>query len=135
MNPKPGPWGVHGPPWPSGRMSPAAEGAFPSCTEHAVAAGAVPLPVPLLGGLRSPGWRLPRAEGGPGCSRYCFSQTHQTIVVQLLQSTTRLLECPWLQQQHKGSVEACIRTLAVVGECRAGALQAPPRAAGTPAPQ
>lgn len=52
-----------------------------------------------------------------GCSGRCFSQTHQTIVVQLLQSTTRLLECPWLQQQHKGSVEACIRTLAMVGEC------------------
>ncbi|XP_014404697.1 PREDICTED: inositol 1,4,5-trisphosphate receptor type 3 [Myotis brandtii] len=45
-------------------------------------------------------------------------QTHQTIVVQLLQSTTRLLECPWLQQQHKGSVEACIRTLAMVAKGR-----------------
>ncbi|XP_045148223.1 inositol 1,4,5-trisphosphate receptor type 3 [Echinops telfairi] len=46
-------------------------------------------------------------------------QTHQTIVVQLLQSTTRLLECPWLQQLHKGSVEACIRTLAMVAKGRA----------------
>nr|XP_012317079.1 inositol 1,4,5-trisphosphate receptor type 3 [Aotus nancymaae] len=46
-------------------------------------------------------------------------QTHQTIVVQLLQSTTRLLECPWLQQQHKGSVETCIRTLAMVAKGRA----------------
>nr|XP_051710787.1 inositol 1,4,5-trisphosphate receptor type 3 isoform X3 [Oryctolagus cuniculus] len=46
-------------------------------------------------------------------------QTHQTIVVQLLQSTMRLLECPWLQQQHKGSVEACIRTLAMVAKSRA----------------
>ncbi|KAK1338530.1 hypothetical protein QTO34_001647 [Cnephaeus nilssonii] len=45
-------------------------------------------------------------------------QTHQTIVVQLLQSTMRLLECPWLQQQHKGSVEACIRTLAMVAKGR-----------------
>ncbi|XP_053524960.1 inositol 1,4,5-trisphosphate receptor type 3 isoform X2 [Artibeus jamaicensis] len=45
-------------------------------------------------------------------------QTHQTIVVQLLQSTARLLECPWLQQQHKGSVEACIRTLAMVAKGR-----------------
>lgn len=43
-------------------------------------------------------------------------QTHQTIVVQLLQSTMRLLECPWLQQQQKSSVEACIRTLAMVGK-------------------
>ncbi|XP_034379947.1 inositol 1,4,5-trisphosphate-gated calcium channel ITPR3 isoform X2 [Arvicanthis niloticus] len=46
-------------------------------------------------------------------------QTHQTIVVQLLQSTTRLLECPWLQQQHKGSVEACVRSLAMVAKSRA----------------
>uniref|UniRef100_F6ZTA2 Inositol 1,4,5-trisphosphate receptor n=1 Tax=Callithrix jacchus TaxID=9483 RepID=F6ZTA2_CALJA len=49
-------------------------------------------------------------------------QTHQTIVVQLLQSTTRLLECPWLQQQHRGSVEACIRTLAMVAKGRAISL-------------
>uniref|UniRef100_A0A452QKA9 Inositol 1,4,5-trisphosphate receptor n=1 Tax=Ursus americanus TaxID=9643 RepID=A0A452QKA9_URSAM len=49
-------------------------------------------------------------------------QTHQTIVVQLLQSTTRLLDCPWLQQQHKGSVEACIRTLAMVAKGRAISL-------------
>ncbi|XP_028925641.1 inositol 1,4,5-trisphosphate receptor type 3 [Ornithorhynchus anatinus] len=49
-------------------------------------------------------------------------QTHQTIVVQLLQSTMRLLECPWLQQQHKGSVETCIRTLAMVAKSRAIAL-------------
>uniref|UniRef100_A0A8C0JYK4 Inositol 1,4,5-trisphosphate receptor type 3 n=1 Tax=Canis lupus dingo TaxID=286419 RepID=A0A8C0JYK4_CANLU len=40
----------------------------------------------------------------------------------LLQSTTRLLECPWLQQQHKGSVEACIRTLAMVAKGRAISL-------------
>lgn len=52
------------------------------------------------------------------CSRAWrgFLQMHQTIVVQLLQSTMRLLECPWLQQQHKGSVEVCIRTLAMVGK-------------------
>lgn len=37
-------------------------------------------------------------------------------MVQLLQSTTRLLECPWLQQQHRSAVEACIRTLAMVGK-------------------
>ncbi|XP_063309193.1 inositol 1,4,5-trisphosphate receptor type 3 isoform X1 [Pelobates fuscus] len=49
-------------------------------------------------------------------------QTHQTIVVQLLQSTTRLLECPWLQQQHKGSAEACIRALAVVAKSRSISL-------------
>ncbi|CAI9572360.1 unnamed protein product, partial [Staurois parvus] len=49
-------------------------------------------------------------------------QTHQTIVVQLLQSTTRLLDCPWLQQQYKGSVEACIRALAMVAKSRSIAL-------------
>ncbi|XP_012890469.1 PREDICTED: inositol 1,4,5-trisphosphate receptor type 3 isoform X1 [Dipodomys ordii] len=49
-------------------------------------------------------------------------QTHQTIVVQLLQSTTRLLECPWLQQQHKSSVEACVRTLAMVAKGRSISL-------------
>uniref|UniRef100_A0A8C6JUG9 Inositol 1,4,5-trisphosphate receptor n=1 Tax=Melopsittacus undulatus TaxID=13146 RepID=A0A8C6JUG9_MELUD len=49
-------------------------------------------------------------------------QTHQTIVVQLLQSTMRLLECPWLQQQHKSSLEACIRTLAMVAKSRSIAL-------------
>lgn len=56
-------------------------------------------------------------EGGLSTGSCGLLQTHQTIVVQLLQSTMRLLECPWLQQQHKGSVEACIRTLAMVGEC------------------
>ncbi|XP_030076286.1 inositol 1,4,5-trisphosphate-gated calcium channel ITPR3 isoform X1 [Microcaecilia unicolor] len=49
-------------------------------------------------------------------------QTHQTIVVQLLQSTMRLLECPWLQQQHRSSVEACIRALAMVAKSRSIAL-------------
>ncbi|NXF12916.1 ITPR3 protein, partial [Smithornis capensis] len=49
-------------------------------------------------------------------------QTHQTIVVQLLQSTMRLLECPWLQQQHRSSVESCIRTLAMVAKSRSIAL-------------
>ncbi|XP_020855049.1 inositol 1,4,5-trisphosphate-gated calcium channel ITPR3 [Phascolarctos cinereus] len=49
-------------------------------------------------------------------------QTHQTIVVQLLQSCMRLLDCPWLQQHHKGSVEACIRTLAMVAKSRAISL-------------
>uniref|UniRef100_A0A8C6XGQ9 Inositol 1,4,5-trisphosphate receptor n=1 Tax=Naja naja TaxID=35670 RepID=A0A8C6XGQ9_NAJNA len=49
-------------------------------------------------------------------------QTHQTIVVQLLQSTMRLLECSWLQQQQKSSVETCIRTLAMVGKNRSIAL-------------
>uniref|UniRef100_A0A8C9NWJ6 Inositol 1,4,5-trisphosphate receptor n=1 Tax=Serinus canaria TaxID=9135 RepID=A0A8C9NWJ6_SERCA len=50
------------------------------------------------------------------------TKTHQTIVVQLLQSTMRLLECPWLQQQHKSSVESCIRTLAMVAKSRSIAL-------------
>ncbi|XP_069046498.1 inositol 1,4,5-trisphosphate-gated calcium channel ITPR3 isoform X1 [Lepisosteus oculatus] len=45
-------------------------------------------------------------------------QTHQTIVIQLLQSTVRLLDCPWLQQQHRALVEACIRTLAMTAKGR-----------------
>ncbi|KAK2507097.1 hypothetical protein MC885_000724 [Smutsia gigantea] len=58
----------------------------------------------------------------PTLEKYVLTVTHQTIVVQLLQSTTRLLECPWLQQQLKGSVEACIRTLAMVAKGRAISL-------------
>ncbi|XP_041439755.1 inositol 1,4,5-trisphosphate receptor type 3 isoform X2 [Xenopus laevis] len=49
-------------------------------------------------------------------------QTHQTIVVQLLQSTTRLLDCPWLLQQYKASVEACIRALAMLAKSRSISL-------------
>uniref|UniRef100_A0A3B3ZTM5 Inositol 1,4,5-trisphosphate receptor n=1 Tax=Periophthalmus magnuspinnatus TaxID=409849 RepID=A0A3B3ZTM5_9GOBI len=40
-------------------------------------------------------------------------QTHHTIVTQLLQSSVRLLDCPWLQQQHRPQVETCIKTLAM----------------------
>lgn len=52
-----------------------------------------------------------------------FNQTHHTTVTQLLQSSMRLLDCPWLQQQHRGLVETCIRTLAMTGET--GLLQGP----------
>ncbi|KAK0153640.1 Inositol 1,4,5-trisphosphate receptor type 3 [Merluccius polli] len=45
-------------------------------------------------------------------------QTHHTIVTQLLQSSVRLLDCPWLQQQHRGIVETCIRTLALTAKSR-----------------
>uniref|UniRef100_UPI00398F4F09 inositol 1,4,5-trisphosphate-gated calcium channel ITPR3 isoform X3 n=1 Tax=Pristiophorus japonicus TaxID=55135 RepID=UPI00398F4F09 len=45
-------------------------------------------------------------------------QTHQSIAVQLLQSTCRLLDCSWLQQQQKSSVEMCIRTLALMAKSR-----------------
>lgn len=38
----------------------------------------------------------------------------------------RLLECPWLQQQHKSSVESCIRTLAMVGKEPRGQGTGPP---------
>uniref|UniRef100_A0A3Q3FAK0 Inositol 1,4,5-trisphosphate receptor, type 3 n=1 Tax=Labrus bergylta TaxID=56723 RepID=A0A3Q3FAK0_9LABR len=49
-------------------------------------------------------------------------QTHHTIVTQLLQSSVRLLDCPWLQQQHRGQVETCIRTLAMTAKSRSIAL-------------
>jgi len=42
-------------------------------------------------------------------------QTHNTIMTQLLQSSVRLLDCPWLQLQHRGQVETCIKTLAMTG--------------------
>uniref|UniRef100_A0A3B5MN81 Inositol 1,4,5-trisphosphate receptor n=1 Tax=Xiphophorus couchianus TaxID=32473 RepID=A0A3B5MN81_9TELE len=42
-------------------------------------------------------------------------QTHHTIVVQLLQSSVRLLDCPWLLPLHRGQVEACIKTLSLTG--------------------
>ncbi|KAE8292691.1 Inositol 1,4,5-trisphosphate receptor type 3 IP3 receptor isoform 3 [Larimichthys crocea] len=45
-------------------------------------------------------------------------QTHYTIVTQLLQSSVRLLDCPWLQQQHRGQVETCIKTLAMTAKSR-----------------
>ncbi|KAJ4934650.1 hypothetical protein JOQ06_007435, partial [Pogonophryne albipinna] len=45
-------------------------------------------------------------------------QTHHTIVTQLLQSSVRLLDCPWLQQQHRGQVETCIKTLAMTAKSR-----------------
>ncbi|XP_029290995.1 inositol 1,4,5-trisphosphate-gated calcium channel ITPR3 isoform X4 [Cottoperca gobio] len=45
-------------------------------------------------------------------------QTHYTIVTQLLQSSVRLLDCPWLQQQNRGQVETCIKTLAMTAKSR-----------------
>ncbi|XP_077567065.1 inositol 1,4,5-trisphosphate-gated calcium channel ITPR3 [Stigmatopora nigra] len=45
-------------------------------------------------------------------------QSHHTIVTQLLQSSVRLLDCPWLQQQHRSQVETCIKTLAVTAKTR-----------------
>ncbi|XP_061908632.1 inositol 1,4,5-trisphosphate receptor type 3 [Entelurus aequoreus] len=45
-------------------------------------------------------------------------QSHHTIVTQLLQSSVRLLDCPWLQQQHRAQVETCIKTLAVTAKTR-----------------
>ncbi|XP_034446467.1 inositol 1,4,5-trisphosphate receptor type 3 isoform X2 [Hippoglossus hippoglossus] len=45
-------------------------------------------------------------------------QTHHTIVTHLLQSSVRLLDCPWLQQQHRGQVETCIKTLAMTAKTR-----------------
>ncbi|XP_062418079.1 inositol 1,4,5-trisphosphate receptor type 3 isoform X2 [Pungitius pungitius] len=49
-------------------------------------------------------------------------QTHYTIVTHLLQSSVRLLDCPWLQQQHRGQVETCIKTLAMTAKSRSISL-------------
>ncbi|XP_064425349.1 inositol 1,4,5-trisphosphate receptor type 3 [Latimeria chalumnae] len=49
-------------------------------------------------------------------------QTHYAIVVQLLQSTVRLLDCSWLQQLQKLAVENCTRTLAMIAKSRCIAL-------------
>ncbi|XP_077411026.1 inositol 1,4,5-trisphosphate-gated calcium channel ITPR3 isoform X3 [Vanacampus margaritifer] len=49
-------------------------------------------------------------------------QSHHTIVTHLLQSSVRLLDCPWLQQQHRSQVETCIKTLAVTAKSRSIAL-------------
>lgn len=46
-------------------------------------------------------------------SFFCLIQAHHNTVKQLLQSSMRLLDCPWLQPQQKVQVESCIRTLAV----------------------
>ncbi|RXN34507.1 inositol 1,4,5-trisphosphate receptor type 3 [Labeo rohita] len=46
------------------------------------------------------------------------TEAHHTVVKQLLQSTMRLLDCPWLQPQQKVQVESCIRTLAVTTKSR-----------------
>ncbi|XP_016118875.1 inositol 1,4,5-trisphosphate receptor type 3-like [Sinocyclocheilus grahami] len=57
--------------------------------------------------------RKPSVFSGPG-----RPGAHHTIVKQLLQSTMRLLDCPWLQPQQKVQVESCIRTLAVTTKSR-----------------
>uniref|UniRef100_A0A3B4D8X1 Inositol 1,4,5-trisphosphate receptor n=1 Tax=Pygocentrus nattereri TaxID=42514 RepID=A0A3B4D8X1_PYGNA len=49
-------------------------------------------------------------------------QSHHTIVTRLLQSSMRLLDCTWLQQQQKGLVESCIRTLAMTAKSRSISL-------------
>ncbi|XP_007578278.1 inositol 1,4,5-trisphosphate-gated calcium channel ITPR3 isoform X1 [Poecilia formosa] len=49
-------------------------------------------------------------------------QTHHTIVVQLLQSSIRLLDCPWLLPLHRGQVEACIKTLSLTAKNRSISL-------------
>ncbi|XP_048064932.1 inositol 1,4,5-trisphosphate receptor type 3 isoform X3 [Megalobrama amblycephala] len=46
------------------------------------------------------------------------TEAHHTTVKQLLQSTMRLLDCPWLQPQQKAQVESCIRTLAMTIKSR-----------------
>ncbi|MCI4380792.1 hypothetical protein PGIGA_G00244100 [Pangasianodon gigas] len=45
-------------------------------------------------------------------------QSHHDMVTKLLQSTMRLMDCPWLQAQQKALVDSCIRTLAVTAKTR-----------------
>ncbi|XP_069797807.1 inositol 1,4,5-trisphosphate-gated calcium channel ITPR3 isoform X2 [Narcine bancroftii] len=56
--------------------------------------------------------------GSPFSENSTSLQMHQSIIVQLLQSTCRLLDCSWLQQLQKLSVENCIRTLAIMAKHR-----------------
>uniref|UniRef100_A0A671YQ11 Inositol 1,4,5-trisphosphate receptor n=1 Tax=Sparus aurata TaxID=8175 RepID=A0A671YQ11_SPAAU len=44
------------------------------------------------------------------------------VFVDLLRSSVRLLDCPWLQQQHRGQVETCIKTLAMTAKSRSISL-------------
>ncbi|TRY82341.1 hypothetical protein DNTS_000065, partial [Danionella cerebrum] len=46
------------------------------------------------------------------------TEAHHTTVKQLLQSTMRLVDSPWLQPLQKVQVESCIRTLAVTSKNR-----------------
>uniref|UniRef100_A0A3P8WR32 Inositol 1,4,5-trisphosphate receptor n=1 Tax=Cynoglossus semilaevis TaxID=244447 RepID=A0A3P8WR32_CYNSE len=48
--------------------------------------------------------------------------SHHTIMTQLLQSSVRLLDCPWLQQQQRSLVETCIKTLAMTAKSRSISL-------------
>uniref|UniRef100_A0A3B4D1R0 Inositol 1,4,5-trisphosphate receptor n=1 Tax=Pygocentrus nattereri TaxID=42514 RepID=A0A3B4D1R0_PYGNA len=47
---------------------------------------------------------------------------HLPTLTRLLQSSMRLLDCTWLQQQQKGLVESCIRTLAMTAKSRSISL-------------
>ncbi|XP_062921619.1 inositol 1,4,5-trisphosphate receptor type 3 isoform X1 [Mobula hypostoma] len=56
--------------------------------------------------------------GSPFSENSTSLEKHQSIIVQLLQSTSRLLDCSWLTQQQKVPVETCIRTLATMAKNR-----------------
>ncbi|XP_072886532.1 inositol 1,4,5-trisphosphate-gated calcium channel ITPR3 isoform X1 [Hemitrygon akajei] len=56
--------------------------------------------------------------GSPFSENSTSLEKHQSIIVQLLQSTCRLLDCSWLTQQQKGPVENCIKTLAAMAKTR-----------------
>jgi len=43
-------------------------------------------------------------------------QTRQPVFIKLLQSTYRIILCPWLSGQQKFHVENCLRTLVDIGE-------------------
>ncbi|XP_042563423.1 inositol 1,4,5-trisphosphate receptor type 2 isoform X3 [Clupea harengus] len=49
-------------------------------------------------------------------------QTHQPIFIQLLQSSFRVYNCPWLNAAQKTNIEGCIKTLADVAKNRAIAI-------------
>ena len=44
-------------------------------------------------------------------------QTRQPIFIKLLQSTYRVIQCPWLSGQQKFHVENCLRSLTDTGDC------------------
>uniref|UniRef100_A0A4W4FP35 Inositol 1,4,5-trisphosphate receptor n=1 Tax=Electrophorus electricus TaxID=8005 RepID=A0A4W4FP35_ELEEL len=55
-------------------------------------------------------------------SPFSENSTSLQVITRLLQSSMRLLDSPWLQQQQKGLVDGCIRTLAMTVKSRSISL-------------